>query len=283
MDGDAITMRAALRTSSNRAAVQMLQTIGVPAAVQYARQLGLGNMPQVASLALGSGEVTLLSLTSGFGAFANKGELAAPSLIRRVTSSEGEVLYESMVETTHAVSPTTAFLITSMLQDVINAGTAWQVRQMGFRLPAAGKTGTTSDYRDAWFVGYTPKLVTGVWVGYDKPRTIVAGGYAAQIAVPLWTRFMVTATKDDKAEWFGAPSECGRRGSRSRHRPSRDRGMPPSGPRRYRVFRERDRADRFVSSAHVRWNASAQYRTRCADHVRGVDRAVGGVRADASA
>ena len=207
LDGDAITMRAAMRTSSNRAAVQMLQTIGVPAAVQYARQLGLGDMPQVASLALGSGEVTLLSLTSGFGAFANKGELAAPLLIRRVTSSEGEVLYESMVETTHGVSPTTAFLITSMLQDVINAGTAWQVRQMGFRLPAAGKTGTTSDYRDAWFVGYTPKLVTGVWVGYDKPRTIVAGGYAAQIAVPLWTRFMVTATKDDKAEWFGAPSE----------------------------------------------------------------------------
>ena len=206
-DDDAITMRAALRTSSNRAAVQMLQTIGVPAAVQYARQLGLGNMPHVASLALGSGEVTLLSLTSGFGAFANKGELAAPSLIRRVTSSEGEVLYESMVETTHAVSPTTAFLITSMLQDVINAGTAWQVRELGFRLPAAGKTGTTSEYRDAWFVGYTPKLVTGVWVGYDKPRTIVAGGYAAQIAVPLWTRFMVTATKDDKAEWFGAPSD----------------------------------------------------------------------------
>jgi len=116
------------------------------------------------------------------------------------------VLYESTVTTTHAVSPTTAFLITSMLQDVINAGTAAQVRQMGFRLPAAGKTGTTSDYRDAWFVGYTPSLVTGVWVGYDRPRTIVAGGYAAQIAVPLWTRFMLTATRHDKAESFGAPS-----------------------------------------------------------------------------
>jgi penicillin-binding protein 1A len=206
VDGDAITMRAALRTSSNRAAVQMLQTIGVPAAVRYASQLGLGNMPQVASLALGSGEVTLLSLTSGFGAFANKGELAAPALIRRVTSSDGEVLFESTVTTTRAVSPPTAFLITSMLQDVINAGTAAQVRQMGFKLPAAGKTGTTSDYRDAWFVGYTPNLVTGVWVGHDRPRMIVAGGYAAQIAVPLWTRFMITATKDDKSEWFAAPS-----------------------------------------------------------------------------
>jgi membrane carboxypeptidase/penicillin-binding protein len=115
-------------------------------------------------------------------------------------------LYESTVATTPAVSPTTAFLITSMLQDVVNSGTAAQVRGMGFRLPAAGKTGTTSDYRDAWFVGYTPKLVTGVWVGYDQPRTIVAGGYAAQIAVPLWTRFMVTATQHDTPERFRTPS-----------------------------------------------------------------------------
>jgi 1A family penicillin-binding protein len=207
VDGDAITMRAALRTSSNRAAVQMLQTIGVRAAARYAEDLGLGAMPQVPSLALGSGEVTLQALTSAFGAFANGGERAAPTLIRRVTSSEGEVLYESQVSLTHAVSPSTAFLITSMMQDVINAGTAAQIRQMGFRLPAAGKTGTTSEYRDAWFVGYTTKLVTGVWVGYDKPRTIVPGGYAAQIAVPLWTRFMLSATKDDKSDWFRAPSD----------------------------------------------------------------------------
>jgi penicillin-binding protein 1A len=206
LDGDAMSIRAALRTSSNRAAVRMLQTIGIPAAVAYAQQLGLGAMPPVPSLALGSGEVTLLSLTSAFGAFANAGELAAPILIRRVTSSEGEVLYEATVSATPAVSPSTAFLITSMLQDVINTGTAARVRQMGFRLPAAGKTGTTSDYRDAWFVGYTPTLVTGVWVGYDLPRTIVSGGYAAQIAVPLWTRFMTAATRGDMPEGFTPPA-----------------------------------------------------------------------------
>ena len=207
IDGDAITMRAALRTSSNRAAVQMLQTIGVPAAARYAESLGLGAMPQVPSLALGSGEVTLQALTSAFGAFANHGELAAPSLIRRVTSHDGDVLYESQVSLTRAVSPSTAFLITSMMQDVVNAGTAAQIRSMGFRLPAAGKTGTTNEYRDAWFVGYTTKLVTGVWVGYDTPRTIVPGGYAAQVAVPMWTRFMLSATKDDKSDWFRAPSD----------------------------------------------------------------------------
>jgi membrane carboxypeptidase/penicillin-binding protein len=160
----------------------------------------------VPSLALGSGEVTLLSLTSGFGAFANEGQLAAPVLIRRVTSSEGEVLYEAAVSATRAVSPATAFLITSMLQDVVNAGTAAQVRQIGLRLPAAGKTGTTSEYRDAWFVGYTSRLLTGVWVGYDRPRTIVSGGYAAQITVPLWTRFMMTATQGDTSESFRAPT-----------------------------------------------------------------------------
>jgi len=204
--GDAITMRAALRLSSNRAAVRMLQTIGVPTAVNYAQQLGLENLPAVPSLALGSGEVTLLSLTSAFGAFDNQGVLASPSLIRRVTTSEGQVLFETTPSTKPAVSPTTAFLITSMLQDVVNAGTAAQARQIGFRLPAAGKTGTTNDYRDAWFVGYTPRLVTGVWVGYDQPRTIVRGGYAAELAVPLWARFMMTATQDDKAESFRPPA-----------------------------------------------------------------------------
>jgi len=84
-------------------------------------------------------------------------------------------------------------------------GTGAQVRRLGFRLPAAGKTGTTNDYKDAWFVGYTPKLVTGVWVGYDQPRTIIPDGYAAQLAVPLWTRFMLAATRTDTAERFRAP------------------------------------------------------------------------------
>jgi membrane carboxypeptidase/penicillin-binding protein len=145
-------------------------------------------MPRVPSLALGSGEVTLLSRTSAFGAFANAGRLATPTLIRRVTTRDGRVLYEWAANLRTAVRSSTAFLVTSMLQDVVNQGTAWQARQLGFRLPAAGKTGTTNEYRDAWFVGYTQKLVAGVWVGYDQPRTIMRGGYAAQLAVPLWAR-----------------------------------------------------------------------------------------------
>jgi penicillin-binding protein 2D len=89
---------------------------------------------------------------------------------------------------------------------VINAGTAYKARQSGFTLPAAGKTGTTNDYVDAWFVGYTPHLVTGVWVGFDQPQTIVPNGYAAELAVPIWGAFMKTATKGDKPDWFARPA-----------------------------------------------------------------------------
>ena len=95
--------------------------------------------------------------------------------------------------------------MTTMLADVINAGTAWTARREGFTLPAAGKTGTTNDYHDAWFVGYTPKLVAGVWVGYDQPKTIVGNGYAAELAVPMWGRFMTAATHDHRPEWFRQP------------------------------------------------------------------------------
>ena len=205
-EGNAITMRGALRLSSNRAAVQMLQTVGISTAADYGARFGLGDLPRVPSLALGSGEVTLLSLTSAYGAFANQGVLATPTLIRRVITNDGRVVFESTPQEKAAVSPTTAFLMTSMLQDVVNAGTAAQARQIGFRLPAAGKTGTTNDYRDAWFVGYTPRLVTGVWVGYDQPRTIMRGGYAAQLAVPMWARFMIEATRNDRPASFAAPS-----------------------------------------------------------------------------
>jgi 1A family penicillin-binding protein len=202
----AMTMRTALRTSSNRAAVRMLQEVGIPETVQHAQRLGVGSVPSVPSLALGSGEVTLLSLTGAYAAFANKGMLNTPTVIRRVETVEGEVLYEAAPRPQRAVSEATAFLLTTMLADVVNWGTAWQARRVGFTLPAAGKTGTTNDYHDAWFVGYTPRLVTGVWIGYDQPQTIVSNGYAGDLAVPIWGRFMKTATDGDKAEWFRAPA-----------------------------------------------------------------------------
>jgi 1A family penicillin-binding protein len=202
----AMTMRAALKTSSNRAAVQLLQQVGIPTAIRYAERLGISNLPAVPSLALGSGEVSLLAMTTAYSAFANRGMVTPPSLIRRVDDASGQTLYTSSTREERALSESTAFIMTSMMSDVINGGTAWQARRVGFTLPAAGKTGTTNDYRDAWFVGFTPHLVAGVWLGYDMPRTIIANGYAGELAVPLWGRFMAAATRGDKPDRFMMPA-----------------------------------------------------------------------------
>ncbi len=202
----AMSLRAALRTSSNRAAVRLLQDVGIPKTVNYARTMGVGDVPSVPSLALGSGEVTLQSMTAAYAAFANSGEVPKPITIRRVEDRDGRVLFAAEESSTAAITPTTAFLMTSMLSDVINAGTGARARSTGFTLPAAGKTGTTNDFKDAWFVGYTPSLIAGVWVGYDQPHTIARNGFAGDIAVPMWASFMKTATRGDKPQYFKAPS-----------------------------------------------------------------------------
>ena len=201
-----MTLRTALRTSSNRAAVQLLNTVGIDKAVHYAERLNVGTPPSVPSLALGAGDVTLLSLTAAYGAFANRGVVRQPTFIRRVEASDGTVLYEDPGRSEQAVSEATAFLMSSMLSDVVNSGTGYRARQAGFTLPAAGKTGTTNEYVDAWFVGYTPSLVTGVWIGFDQPRTIIRNGYAGELAVPIWAGFMKVATRGDKSEWLTRPS-----------------------------------------------------------------------------
>ncbi|MGE3191700.1 MAG: transglycosylase domain-containing protein, partial [Vicinamibacterales bacterium] len=183
----ALSMREALKVSSNRAAVRMAEMVGLRRAVAYADRMGVPDMPAVPSVALGSGEVTLEALTAGYAVFASGGVRRAPVYIRRVEDADGTVLYEAPDLSAPVVDPATAYLMSSMLADVIDHGTGWRARQLGFRLPAAGKTGTTNEYHDAWFVGYTPRLVTGVWVGYDRPRPIRVNGYASDVAVPLWS------------------------------------------------------------------------------------------------
>jgi penicillin-binding protein 1A len=200
-----MTMRTALRTSSNRAAVRMLQQVGIAQTVRYASQMGISDLPSVPSLALGSGEVTLQSMTAAYAAFANHGSVPRPMMIRRVEDQDGRVLFENKALSTRAISDATAFLMSTMMADVINAGTGARARRLGFTLPAAGKTGTTNDFNDAWFVGFTPRLVAGVWVGFDQPRTILPNGFAADVAVPMWAAFMKAATKGDKPEWLLPP------------------------------------------------------------------------------
>ena len=201
------TLRRALKVSSNRAAAQLLQQVGVTTAIYYAQRLGIDSpLPVVPSLALGTGEVTLLELTAAYSAFANRGSVASPRLLLRVEDPDGKAIWHGEEHHTQAISPTTAYLMSSMLADVVSSGTGAKARAVGFTLPAAGKTGTTDDYADAWFIGYTPHLLTGVWFGLDQPAPIMRDGFGGVVAVPAWARFMSAATRGSKADWYRMPS-----------------------------------------------------------------------------
>jgi len=212
-EAESYTLRQALTVSSNRAAVRVMQLVGITTTQTYARRLGITSpLPAVPSLALGTGEVTLLDLTSAYGAFANSGIIAPHTLIRRIEDRAGNVLWQSSLERQphRAVRAGTAYLMSSMMADVMNRGTGSRARAEGFKLPAAGKTGTTDDYADAWFVGYTPTLVTGVWFGHDEKKRIMNRGFASTVAVPAWADFMKKATEGKKAQWFDVPSDVER-------------------------------------------------------------------------
>ena len=201
-----MTLRTALRTSSNRAAVRLLRGRG-HREDRDLRQGAWGWLCAERSLA-GAGvrrsdadvdDRRLRRIREQGHAAAVHPRFAGSRISRaRCCSTSKEA-------PKRVVSETTAFLLTSMLADVVNQGTAYKARQVGFTLPAGGKTGTTNDYVDAWFVGFTPSLATGVWVGFDQPQTILANGYAGDLAVPLWARFMRDATKGDKPDWFSPP------------------------------------------------------------------------------
>ena len=203
---DSTTLRAALVHSSNRAAVHLLQRVGLGATIDLANRVGLEEMPAVPSLALGTGEVSLLNLTSAYTAFANGGVLQPPVTILRIEDPDGRVLYRGQSVGRRVLSESTAYLMASMLADVVNHGTGYSARQSGFALPAGGKTGTTGDYADAWFVGFTPRLAAGVWVGFDQPQEIMRRGFASVVAVPAWAGFMKAATTGSKPEWLQVPS-----------------------------------------------------------------------------
>jgi penicillin-binding protein 2D len=202
------TLRRALRVSSNRAAAQLLQQVGVGTAIYYAQRLGIeSRLPLVPSLALGTGEVTLLELTAAYTAFANRGVVSSPRLFTHVTDASGAVMWEAAPQQRQALSPTTAYLMSSMLSDVVARGTGTAARASGFRLPAAGKTGTSDDFMDAWFIGYTPHLVAGVWFGLDDPAPIMRDGFAGTIAAPAWGAFMRAATAGARPEWYETPPD----------------------------------------------------------------------------
>jgi penicillin-binding protein 1B len=185
-----VTVRDALTNSLNVATVKVAEMIGYGRVVQIARQMGLGNNIQpTPAVALGAYEMTAIDVAAGYTAFANGGVRAEPEFLHSVVSADGSVLEKFTPQTRQVLDPRVAFLVTSLLKDVLNKGTAAGVRARGFTLPAAGKTGTS---RDGWFAGYTSNLLTVIWIGFDDNRDLGFTGGAT--VAPVWADFMIRAT-----------------------------------------------------------------------------------------
>jgi penicillin-binding protein 1A len=203
---DASTLREALFESNNQAAVALQMKVGTGSVRSLAHDAGIRDLPDVPSLALGTGLVTPLEMTAAFAIFPNRGHAVTPRAIRRVLDADGSVAVRNRVETRRVLSEEAAFQVVSMLQDVVDVGTASSVRSLGLRIPVAGKTGTTSEFKDAWFVGFSTSVVAGVWVGFDQPRPIGPDAYAAKVALPIWTDFMRRSASLLPAEEFAPPA-----------------------------------------------------------------------------
>ncbi len=188
-----VTVRRALEQSLNAATVRIADQVGLDAVIRAARQVGFTSPLQpVPALSLGSFEVTPLELATAYATLANAGRRTAPTAIRAVVDREGMVVDESAPSVTPVIRADEAFLVTYLLRGVVDRGTGTAARALGVEGPVAGKTGTTNDGRDAWFIGYTPRLVTLVWVGFDQREVLRLSG--SQAALPIWADFMRTAT-----------------------------------------------------------------------------------------
>jgi membrane carboxypeptidase/penicillin-binding protein len=191
---------------NNAAAAHLQAEIGSRPVLTLASDAGLQDLPDVPSLALGTGLVTPLDLTAAYTIFPGGGEFAAPRGMLEVLDAEGTPVFTNAIERRRIVSPEVAFQATSMLRDVVERGTGNVARALGVRGPIAGKTGTTDDYHDAWFVGFSTSVVVGVWIGFDQPAPIGQDAYAARIAVPIWADFMKRTAQILPAREFAVPS-----------------------------------------------------------------------------
>jgi len=203
---DEATLREALLESNNQAAVALQLRIGSGAVLSLASDLGLRDQPNVPSLALGSGLVTPMELTAAYAAFPNGGFAVAPRAIVRVLDANGGVVVENAVRRKQVLPEDVAFQTLSMLRDVVDLGTASSARSLGVRGPAGGKTGTTSEFKDAWFAGFTTSVVAAVWVGLDQPEPIGSEAFGARVALPIWADFMRRVARALPAEEFPVPS-----------------------------------------------------------------------------
>ena len=200
------TAARALARSLNVATVHLELDVGIPKVIQMAKSLGIeSRLRQVPSLALGACEVSVLEMTRAYATLANHGVMATPIAVRAVLDRGGNIRWSPKRESKRVLRPETAYMGTVLLEGPVIYGTAASIRsQFGFTRPAAGKTGTTSDENDAWFIGTTPQLACGVWVGCDKGRRLGLTG--TQAAVPIWARFMDAAHKGKDVVDFDAPN-----------------------------------------------------------------------------
>ncbi len=202
-----ITLAKALAVSSNAAAVRVSQTVGIPNVILAARRNGIASpLPNYPAMALGAIEVTPLELVTAYAPFANGGLKVHPRLVRRIEAADGTLLWSSEIAPADTVmDPRDAYQITSMLRGVVDAGSGRAVRDAGVRGPVAGKTGTTNNATDVWFVGYTPTLVAGVWFGYDTPRSIAPHASGGHLAAPAWADFYLNGWREPASSADGWP------------------------------------------------------------------------------
>ncbi len=203
-----ISMREALAHSSNVVTVKVLEQVGVPAFTAFAGRMGLPLRAQAGlSLALGTEEVTLKDLVQAYTPLAAAGVRAEARVISRIHDRRRDAWTEFPPALAPALSPEAAFVATSMLRDVLTYGTAKSLQPFSREHPCAGKTGTTDNYQDAWFVGYTPNVLTGVWVGYDRPRSLGRGFTGGAVAAPIWAKFMARALEPRPVADFPRPED----------------------------------------------------------------------------
>lgn len=197
-------LREALVKSRNVVTIKILMDIGVPYAIRYAQKLGIeSELSPDLSIALGSSGVSLLELVSAYAVFANSGERIEPLFIRKIVDRDGHVLETAQPRRRRVIEKSTAYIMTHLMEGVVKHGTGWRVRAL--KRPVAGKTGTTNNLHDAWFVGYTPRYVTGVWVGFDQEASLGKGETGSRAASPIWLGFMKRILADTPAAVFPVP------------------------------------------------------------------------------
>ena len=197
-------LREALAKSRNVITIKILQDIGIDYVIDYAARLGIESpLNRDLSIALGSSGVSLLEIVQAYSVFTNQGYLVQPAFITKIEDRFGNILEEMNPVRKKVIEESTAYIMTSLLEGVVKFGTAQRIRAL--KRPVAGKTGTTNNLYDAWFVGYTPRYITGVWVGFDQERSLGVGETGSRAASPIWLGFMRDVLEKEPVRVFQVP------------------------------------------------------------------------------